>query len=534
MAEMSQSVPQFQNPDYLGSYLRGLSAPGQLVAQQQQNELGVLNIEQTRLALGNQQAISQYARQGLSQMGAQGQGMPPGGIQNGPQGVQGVDPGYQGSDYHLPTPPQPAIDPRLAPYLGAIGGTGLLDGAQKGFQMQQEARDSAVKQAQLQASGPLGVFDAVSNSPSPARMAMNNPSIMALWPKAAQALGLDPVKDFNDTNVARAAIFGGNQVRQSVGMSPREMPLQEQNRTLADGTIISQNPNTKAITVPYKPDLQKTIGADGQPTLTPPAQAVGQKPFESTVYAADQLTPGAVQTAADFFRTNGKMPEGFSRNPLSAGKVYNQAYTDATASGDTMGAINARAAALGANKEALEQVTKLQTSTAGYAATLDKNLNSLLALQGQVDSSGVPLLNKVYRAWQQGVSGDPDVAKYVTYLSSAQGEFAKLKSGNLGNAPASDAAMKDAGDIINKFMPNGTIAGVADAMRGEAGNRTGAIQEQVNFVKSQLGVNAPTANAAKQNSALPPTNAQGWTLHRDASGNQAYVSPDRKQFQEVR
>lgn len=32
---------------------------------------------------------------------------------------------------------------------------------------------------------------------------------------------------------------------------------------------------------------------------------------------------------------------------------------------------------------------------------------------------------------------------------------------------------------------------------------------------------------------LPPTNAQGWRLMKDAQGNQAYVSPDGKQFQEV-
>jgi hypothetical protein len=35
-------------------------------------------------------------------------------------------------------------------------------------------------------------------------------------------------------------------------------------------------------------------------------------------------------------------------------------------------------------------------------------------------------------------------------------------------------------------------------------------------------------------SALPPQNEQGWTLHEDAQGNRAYVSPDGKQFSEVR
>lgn len=39
--------------------------------------------------------------------------------------------------------------------------------------------------------------------------------------------------------------------------------------------------------------------------------------------------------------------------------------------------------------------------------------------------------------------------------------------------------------------------------------------------------NAPEAKT-------PPTNSRGWTLHVDAQGNRAYVSPDGKQFEEVR
>jgi hypothetical protein len=41
---------------------------------------------------------------------------------------------------------------------------------------------------------------------------------------------------------------------------------------------------------------------------------------------------------------------------------------------------------------------------------------------------------------------------------------------------------------------------------------------------------APTAAAP---STLPTTNAKGWVLHKDAQGNQAYVSPDGSQYEEV-
>lgn len=47
--------------------------------------------------------------------------------------------------------------------------------------------------------------------------------------------------------------------------------------------------------------------------------------------------------------------------------------------------------------------------------------------------------------------------------------------------------------------------------------------------------NSPgAARPAQPATNLPPTNPQGWVLHTDAKGNKAYVSPDGKQFKEVR
>jgi hypothetical protein len=538
MAEISQSMPQFQYPDLLGSYLRGISVPGQLQAQQQQNEAGALNIDQLRMAVGTQQMYQDVARgslqqQGLlpggpsagQQMGAEAQGGPTGGIQNGPQGLIGQSPANGGLMF------SPGTSAALAALKGQDPNAAYMEniGAQQ-------------KLKALQLQSPMNLAQSVISSSDAAAMVRSNQSLLAGFQQYAPRLGLkinpnDPTDPnvLNSLNARRAATLYYNDMAASIGQSGKEMPNQEQTRTLPDGTILQQSPLSGAITAPYKPELQKTIGPDGQPVLTPGSAAAGKKPFESTVYAADQLSPGAVQTAADFFRTNGKMPEGFSRNPLAAGKVYAQAASDMTASGDTMGAINARAAGLNANKEALEQVTKVQTASAGYAATIDKNLTSLTALQGKVDSNGIPIINKAYRAWQQGITGSADVAQAVIYLNSIQGEFAKLKSGSLGNQPATDTAMKDAADTINKYIPAETIAGAAIGMRGEAKNRMSAIAEQVSTVTKALGVNAPTASNpnSSPNTAAPRMNAQGWVLHKDARGNQAYVSPDGKQYQEV-
>ena len=59
----------------------------------------------------------------------------------------------------------------------------------------------------------------------------------------------------------------------------------------------------------------------------------------------------------------------------------------------------------------------------------------------------------------------------------------------------------------------------------------------INWVEEKLDPyhifsNTSPANISK--STKPLTNNKGWTLHTDAQGNQAYVSPDGKQFEEAK
>src|SRR5204863_3206008 len=123
-----------------------------------------------------------------------------------------------------------------------------------------------------------------------------------------------------------------------------------------------------------------------------------------------------------------------------------------------------------------------------------------------------------------------ETAKLVTWLNAVQGEYAKIKSGSLGNVPASDAAMRDAKETINKYMTQGGMTAVAEAMRGEGNNRLSALREQKQQLVTALGANAPgSPNPTPSNP--PARNAQGWVLHTDAKGNKAYVSPDGKQFE---
>ena len=57
-------------------------------------------------------------------------------------------------------------------------------------------------------------------------------------------------------------------------------------------------------------------------------------------------------------------------------------------------------------------------------------------------------------------------------------------------------------------------------------------EETERELKAMTGGKAPAAKDAP--AKLPPTNAKGWKLHTDKNGNRAYVSPDGKQFEEVK
>lgn len=250
------------------------------------------------------------------------------------------------------------------------------------------------------------------------------------------------------------------------------------------------------------------------------------------------ISDQAIKFAADTYRSTGKFPTTMGRNPALQARVLNMVAADSAASGDSVGAINARQGALKANNQALDQVTKLESATTAYYNTLDKNLTNLQEISGKVDSSGVPLINKVYRAYQQNVSGDPEVAKYVTYLRAASSEFAKIQSGSLGNAPASDAARRDADEVLSKYLTKGQLDAVVQAMRGEGRNRLQSISEQKKSLLTDLGQGVPTqggpsAAPPSQPAAKPPSGPpKGYKLMQDAQGNKAYVGPNGE-IQEV-
>lgn len=248
-------APQFQNPDFLGSYIRGQQSgmqasafPGEMQLQQQQIQSGQLGLEQLRMAMKSQSALQNFALSNLNGQSSQGGSSNSGnttgpGITNGPQGAVSSQTsggaGYAASDYAGMIPPGtvPQFSPGTMNAIGILGGNKMLEGIQQNQKLQMENRDAQLKVAQMKASGPLNVMDAVADSPNPSRMVMNNPQILAQWPSIAQHMGFDPAKDFDDQHLRLAAIYGGNQIRAQVGLQARSMPAPLVNTPLGEGEV---------------------------------------------------------------------------------------------------------------------------------------------------------------------------------------------------------------------------------------------------------------------------------------------------------
>jgi hypothetical protein len=356
-------------------------------------------------------------------------------------------------------------------------------------------RAQQLAQMRQQYAGQIQTLNSVTQSDSPTRDVRANPTLARLWSQYASARGLDPSmqgSDFTDANLRQ--VFGGaaNQFRAALSEPTSAPPVQQQTIQGPLNSLYMRDPVTGAYTqVRGEEPLHQVDLGNGQHPYLPASQAAGQQSFNATLFGASSMTDDAKRLAYETWKNTGKLPVSVSRSPAASAQLLDSFAQMAKADGDTGSSIAASQASYKSSSQALAQNAKVLTASNGYYGTLEKNLDNLTAAYQKAGSLGSPLLNRAWRAWQQHGSGDPDTATMVTYLNAAQGEYAKLKSGSLGNAPASDAAMADAKEVINKAMTTGGIAAVRQAMLTEGGNRLSSIQAESDRLTGLMSGNAP-------------------------------------------
>lgn len=164
------------------------------------------------------------------------------------------------------------------------------------------------------------------------------------------------------------------------------------------------------------------------------------------------------------------------------------------------------------------------------------HLGSLGELADQLGNTSAPAYNKLanFIATQTGNAAPTNfdavkaiVAKEVVkaIVAGGGGVAEREELSHLLDNAKSPAQLKG---VIGHYLDlmDAQKAGLLDQYERTTGRKDG---EQTFAAKRHGGRpgEAPAGGAA-------PTNAKGWALHQDAAGNKAYVSPDGKQFEEVR
>lgn len=283
----------------------------------------------------------------------------------------------------------------------------------------------------------------------------------------------------------------------------------------------------------FHPETGKYADADGNPLTD--AQVQTRKKSFAAEKAADiktatgatggELTGDALDTAAQDYRRTGKLP-ALARDNATKMKIMNRSAEIERAGGNDAAATVLDRQNFKANQLSLNKVTSQKNMIGSFEKTFEKNLALTEELSKKVDRTGSPLLNRGIQAWRTGVSGDPETKGFINALTTARDEYAKILSGATGAAGITDSARAEAEKLFSTIDSPETFAYVANVARQETHNRMSSLDEQIGDINGHLGKPAEAAN-------LPTTNAKGWALHKDKNGDQAYVSPDGKQYEEV-
>lgn len=173
---------------------------------------------------------------------------------------------------------------------------------------------------------------------------------------------------------------------------------------------------------------------------------------------------------------------------------------------------NVNIASTKANSGALGKQTALRSATEGFENTMLQNMNVARdLLKKGAGTTGIPVLNRYQQYIKGQYGGDPDVVALKNAIDTVADENAKIRSGTLGNTPATDAMRTSIHEGLNTSQTPEQILSAFGVMEKDAGNRSRALRAQEAALKRGLtgkndlpqipGIREPQAQGASP--ALP-------------------------------
>ncbi|MEX3922688.1 hypothetical protein AB4Y36_01495 [Paraburkholderia sp. BR10936] len=195
----------------------------------------------------------------------------------------------------------------------------------------------------------------------------------------------------------------------------------------------------------------------------------------------------------------------------------------------------------------VQQLQKMQGATVQAVSQLEFNIQKTKEALQDIPSSDIsPVVNAIARG-EEKWTGDPRYNRLFYYMTATAQESARiLQGGQASVAQLHEGARAEAKQWADVNMtPQSFVEGVAPAMLEEGRKRVDTYREAIDYMRKGGGTAGPADGSAPlpgqgpapavAKAPLPPaTNAKGWKLMKDAHGNMAYVSPDRKQLEEVK
>jgi hypothetical protein len=234
--------------------------------------------------------------------------------------------------------------------------------------------------------------------------------------------------------------------------------------------------------------------------LTPSQKVEAIKAFKTQTKAADVAASGTGTLNDDELRTLAKMslvtgqdpPFGLSaKNPLR--ERYQKIKADLLISqeGGVSDALVKRAEYKGTTRE-IGDLKVLLGRIGSFEGTAQKNLDQAVMLSKAVGRTGSSLANE-YILYTQGKLTDyPALAKFRVAVNTARNEYARVVNSATGGGVTTDEARKEADEIINTSLAQGSFEAAAQQMRIDMGNRKKSINEELQqAMGSAGGKNAP-------------------------------------------
>jgi hypothetical protein len=308
------------------------------------------------------------------------------------------------------------------------------------------------------------------------------------------------------------------------------------------------------------------------------------------------MTPDAIDLAAERLLKGDKTAlQNIGRGVQGAANITainNRVASLAKERGIDANSVLKAQAELGAATKGLRDLAGRSAKIDAAVIEVDKFADNALESLEKVSRGNTVPLNEIIRRVELG-TGSPEEAAFATYVKSLASAYANV----IGRGTTTVFSQTEADKIIRKDYSKDQFRAMVDALKKEAvavqdssrgagenikretfgdpkldpkaqavrdKDRVGVLQNELKKaearrdelatkdqndeavkdanqansrdiaqLRKELKLGAETKKAAAKK-APPEKNEKGWELHKDKSGNLAYVSPDGKQFEEVK